>query len=162
MFCSFGRKRYLIRPDISAHRFPRLGKLAKQILCIPASSASSERAFSVAGLIVTPRRTRLVPDHLDSMIVLRSFRKYQKSKGVGQKHVRTHKSNSKSVPEILNNSESDIQENFPNLSDFDSQNVCISENLSTASSLNRETEVPPNFNEAVTHSVVALIAKMYT
>ena len=36
--------------------FPNLYTLSKQYLCIPASSTSSERAFSIANNIVTKRR----------------------------------------------------------------------------------------------------------
>ncbi|KAE8738458.1 hypothetical protein FOCC_FOCC016055 [Frankliniella occidentalis] len=63
-----------------AHRFPKLAKLAKQVLCIPASSASSERAFSIAGLIISPRRNLLSSDHLDDMLVLRGYLRYKKEK----------------------------------------------------------------------------------
>ena len=40
---------------------PLLSHFAKQILCIPASSASSERTFSAAGNIVTAKRYNLDP-----------------------------------------------------------------------------------------------------
>ncbi|XP_052123535.1 uncharacterized protein LOC127749443 [Frankliniella occidentalis] len=63
-----------------AHRFPKLAKLAKEVLCIPASSASSERAFSIAGLIISPRRSLLSAKHLDDMLVIRSYLKYIKQK----------------------------------------------------------------------------------
>lgn len=38
--------------------YPTIAKVAKNILCIPASSASSERVFSTAGNIVTSKRNR--------------------------------------------------------------------------------------------------------
>jgi hAT family C-terminal dimerisation region len=45
--------------------FPNLSKLAKKYLNIPASSASSERNFSAAGLVLSERRTRLSPENVD-------------------------------------------------------------------------------------------------
>ncbi|WAR15295.1 hypothetical protein MAR_005400 [Mya arenaria] len=42
--------------------FPRLSRLAKEVLYIPATSFPSERVFSVAGDIVTATRSRLAPD----------------------------------------------------------------------------------------------------
>ncbi|KAI9909614.1 hypothetical protein PsorP6_014455 [Peronosclerospora sorghi] len=38
---------------------PRLAKLAKKVLCIPATSTPSERMFSSAGLTVTKKRNNL-------------------------------------------------------------------------------------------------------
>ena len=38
-------------------RLPILGKLVRQVLCCPASSAQSERDFSHTGLIITARRS---------------------------------------------------------------------------------------------------------
>ena len=55
-----------------AAEFPRLSELAKHILCIPATSASSERNFSVAGLTIGKLRTKLHPKHVDDILFLRS------------------------------------------------------------------------------------------
>ena len=42
--------------------FPLMQKAAPDFLCVPASSASSERSFSKTGAILRPRRLRLGPD----------------------------------------------------------------------------------------------------
>ena len=52
--------------------FPRLSMLARAILCVPASSASSERAFSTAGRVLEARRNRLNPGTVDSILFLHS------------------------------------------------------------------------------------------
>jgi hypothetical protein len=38
--------------------------------CIPATSVTSERVFSAAGEILSKKRSRLTPDHLDMLIFL--------------------------------------------------------------------------------------------
>ena len=50
---------------------PLLASLAKRILCIPASSAKSERVFSTGGNIVTAKRNRLAPRNVESLIVIK-------------------------------------------------------------------------------------------
>jgi hypothetical protein len=52
--------------------FPRLAKIAQQLLCVPATNLSSERNFNYAGLTVTDRRSRIEPDMLDQLLFIRS------------------------------------------------------------------------------------------
>lgn len=53
------------------HRFPNIALLARKILAIPATSASSERLFSSAGLVITEKRNRLNPNTVESIIFLK-------------------------------------------------------------------------------------------
>ena len=43
-------------------RFPTLSQVAKQLLCIPATSVPCERLFSTYGNIITPKRASLEPN----------------------------------------------------------------------------------------------------
>ena len=47
-----------------------IADLARRRLCAQASSATSERAFSKAGLIMSKKRQRLTADHVDSIILM--------------------------------------------------------------------------------------------
>lgn len=49
---------------------PQLSEFAKKYLCIAASSCSSERVFSTAGYIVSPRHSRLNQEHVDMLVFL--------------------------------------------------------------------------------------------
>ncbi|XP_061608235.1 E3 SUMO-protein ligase ZBED1-like [Phyllopteryx taeniolatus] len=50
--------------------FPRIAKLARQYLCIAATSAPSERAFSTDDNILPCHRTALKPDAVDRLVFL--------------------------------------------------------------------------------------------
>ncbi|XP_039597059.1 E3 SUMO-protein ligase ZBED1-like [Polypterus senegalus] len=50
--------------------YPRLSKVAKKYLCIPATSSPSERAFSSGGNLVTCLRSSLKPDQVDRLVFL--------------------------------------------------------------------------------------------
>lgn len=52
--------------------YPRLFKLFMKLSCVQASSASSERAFSAGGNIVTEKRSLILPKHVNNLIVLRN------------------------------------------------------------------------------------------
>lgn len=57
-------------------KFPKLAQLAKRYLCIPASSAPSERTFSNMNIVVSNRRARLLPARAERLCLLRLNREY--------------------------------------------------------------------------------------
>jgi hypothetical protein len=52
------------------YALPKLAKLAKKYLCIPATSASSERAFSTAGQLYRKNRLRLTGKVAEQILFL--------------------------------------------------------------------------------------------
>jgi len=52
------------------HKFPLISKVARKFLCSPATSASSERVFSVAGRVIEKRRNRLTGSNAENLIFL--------------------------------------------------------------------------------------------
>ena len=54
----------------NCERFPALSLYANKLLCVPATSVSSERIFSVAGNIVTKKRSNLLPENVDMLVFL--------------------------------------------------------------------------------------------
>jgi len=53
---------------INEFRFKTLAKVARSILCVPATSTASERLFSTAGLTVINPRSCLKPENVDALI----------------------------------------------------------------------------------------------
>jgi len=53
---------------------PTLSKLARGLLGIPATSTSSERAFSLAGRTLEERRTQLSPHTVDGLLFLHGLK----------------------------------------------------------------------------------------
>lgn len=66
--------------ELHKSSFPLLAKVARMILCIPASSAASERVFSSAGRVLEARRNRLNPGTVDAILFLHSKRACEKRK----------------------------------------------------------------------------------
>ena len=58
--------------------YPILSRLAKRILCVPATSVEAERRFSDLGLLLTKRRLCLTGPHVDMMLFLKD--KHRKDK----------------------------------------------------------------------------------
>ncbi|XP_034145491.1 zinc finger BED domain-containing protein 1-like [Esox lucius] len=50
--------------------YPKLTKLARKYLCIPATSSPSERLFSTSGNVVTCQRTCLKPSKVNMLVFL--------------------------------------------------------------------------------------------
>jgi len=52
--------------------FPKLALLAKGVLAVPATSAPSERIFSIARLLVQAKRSSLVPENVSKFLFVYS------------------------------------------------------------------------------------------
>jgi hypothetical protein len=56
-------------------KYPLVAKVTKKFLSIPATSVSSERCFSTAGNVVTPKRNGLAPENVNMLVFLYQNRK---------------------------------------------------------------------------------------
>ena len=56
--------------QMNANMLPTLSTLARRMLCVPATSAPSERVFSVAGLTISKCRTSVQPQNAADLIFL--------------------------------------------------------------------------------------------
>ena len=68
---------------VKAQQFPLLSELAIRYLCIPATSAPSERVFSTAGLTIAKERSRIDPTTANELVFLHeslpSLKRYKES-----------------------------------------------------------------------------------
>ena len=66
-----------------------MARVVREILCIPASSSSSERVFSVGSLICNQRRTNLSPKRVEQLAVLKlnakAVQDYEEAHGIPEK-----------------------------------------------------------------------------
>jgi len=58
--------------------YPRLAKIARRVFAVPATSAAVEREFSLAGNIITKKRSRLSPETVNDITFQNSFEKYNR------------------------------------------------------------------------------------
>ena len=53
---------------INASRFPNLAKLARNLLCVPATADPAEQVFSASGILVNKLHCSLLPSNVDAVI----------------------------------------------------------------------------------------------
>lgn len=87
-------KQYMVEPIITLaecpllwsksreNRFPTLSRLARKYLANPASSASSERMWSISGLLMTKQRNRMQSENITQLMFIK-----QNSKVTEQLHL---------------------------------------------------------------------------
>lgn len=61
---------------LSALRFATLGKLAREVFSIQASSVASESAFSSARRLINDRRTRMSDESISTVLLLQSWNRH--------------------------------------------------------------------------------------
>ena len=66
-------------------QLPLLAKLVKVVFPVPAASSKSERVFSVAGNVVTPKRARLNPEKVEDLVVVKCNLRLLKGMGFMRK-----------------------------------------------------------------------------
>ena len=54
-------------------RFPKLAKIARDFLSVPASTVASEAAFSLSGRVITDYRSSLAPESVSILMRLKSW-----------------------------------------------------------------------------------------
>lgn len=64
--------------NVNASRFKRLSVVARRILAVPASSAASERSFSLASHLINNLRSSLNPKTVNDAMIVNSYRKLSK------------------------------------------------------------------------------------
>ena len=56
---------------LHSNMFPLLSFLARIVFTVSAASSKSERVFSAAGSVISPRRTRLNPDKVEDLLTIK-------------------------------------------------------------------------------------------
>ena len=72
---------------VEEFQFPLLAKLVKVVFPVPAASSKSERVFSVAGNVVTPKRAKLNPEKVEDLVVVNCNFRLLKTMGFRKKIV---------------------------------------------------------------------------
>ena len=62
------------------NNFPNLSRVEIDVLSVPASSATVERVFSIAGKLYMPERYRLTTKHFEQLMFIRANYESIKSK----------------------------------------------------------------------------------
>lgn len=60
-------------------KYPNIARVARKILAIPATSASSERVFSTAGQVLSILRSRLSPGTVEDLVFMNGYYKFVES-----------------------------------------------------------------------------------
>lgn len=58
--------------QINKSKFPILYKIFLKYAFVPASSSAVESEFSYTGLIITDRRSRILPEHVNELMIARN------------------------------------------------------------------------------------------
>ena len=58
---------------LNAHRYPVIAKMARKFLTVPATSVSSESAFSTGGRVLDDYRSSLHPKMVEALVCAASF-----------------------------------------------------------------------------------------
>jgi len=73
--------------DVNSARYPTLGRIARDVLAVPASTVASESAFSTCGRVITDHRSSLAPETVEALICLGDWIKQGSSLEVSTSHV---------------------------------------------------------------------------
>ena len=100
-----------------SQRFPRLSKLAKNLLCIMGTSIPSERAFLIAGLTLTNKRNQMSEELLDEVVFLnKTLKQKQKFEKMKQQDLAVEvKKEPLEVGEKINEESIEMQPQLPSL-----------------------------------------------